>query len=461
MGAAQTFKKFYSTQDGPGDQIFAGRLRDSAVMLRNGDRIDTVLPWAEMAEEHRAFVLLMRLPRRFKDMEHHAGVPAEKALAILRGLHAAEVLDTKDLEQARALIPVEVRKALAEVKGTQVVSKKLSAQIYRPSVDGASAGSGHPTDVSATSTAAPPPPAAASPPPSPPPAPVATVPPPAREPARTAPPPRAPTISSSRQKAMDNLEFKQIQQDVEDAHKKLVAGLNHFEVLGLQRDARDEHVKAAYLSLVKKWHPDRLSGFKDAALEDVRAKMAKLFGAVGDANQVLSDAVSRKGYLEDLTKRESAGAVSAAATAKPVRAEEAKLHAAKGRVFLQKKDFPAAEAEYKRAHDYDGGLPEYKTEWAWAIALNPARPDKERREKALTMLQEVTQTSRHAEAHYKMGLILRMMGDAVRADAAFKKANQMDKTHEEAAREVRLMDSRAKTAKEDTKGGIMDLFKRR
>jgi hypothetical protein len=275
MGAAQTFKKFYSTQDGPGDQIFAGRLRDSAVMLRNGDRIDTVLPWAEMAEEHRAFVLLMRLPRRFKDMEHHAGVPAEKALAILRGLHAAEVLDTKDLEQARALIPVEVRKALAEVKGTQVVSKKLSAQIYRPSVDGASAGSGHPTDVSATSTAAPPPPAAASPPPSPPPAPVATVPPPAREPARTAPPPRAPTISSSRQKAMDNLEFKQIQQDVEDAHKKLVAGLNHFEVLGLQRDARDEHVKAAYLSLVKKWHPDRLSGFKDAALEDVRAKIRR------------------------------------------------------------------------------------------------------------------------------------------------------------------------------------------
>ena len=102
MGTADTFKKFYSTPDPPGDQIFAGRLRDSAVMLRNGDNIEKALPWVEMADEHRAFVLLMRLPRRFKDMEHHAGVPAEKALAILRGLHAAEVLDTKDQEQARA-----------------------------------------------------------------------------------------------------------------------------------------------------------------------------------------------------------------------------------------------------------------------------------------------------------------------------------------------------------------------
>ncbi|MBI5493658.1 MAG: DnaJ domain-containing protein [Deltaproteobacteria bacterium] len=403
---AVTFQKFFAADDVAGNEDFAARLRDRAVVLRSPEGLETAVAWAELPDEARAFLTLLRLPRRFKDLEGTGLLPPPKAQGALRGLHSAELLDTLGPDKARALVPVEIRKALADQKGQQLVRKKLVANIYRPGVD---------EDPAAASTSSP-----------------------AAEPAPPPPPPKPAT-------AMDDPQFRDLKKEVDAAHGSLGKG-NHFEVLGLQRTDGDDAVKKAYLGLVRKWHPDRLGGWTGPEVEEVRTRMAALFAAVGDAHRVLGDTKTRTAYLEDLKKREASGPAGDNRRA-PVRAEEAKLYAQKGRFFLKQKDYAQAEGEMKRAVDCDPALAEYKVDWAWAMALNPTKPEKERRQKALEVFRELAKTTRYADAHYKLGLLFRVLGEGDKSEGCFRRCLELDSKHEEAAREVRLLEMRAEKAR--------------
>src|SRR5688572_26562408 len=112
-----TFKKFLDSADTAGDAVFAGKLRDRAVVLRESAEPQTLLPWEELSPEERAFISILRIPRRFRDLEQAGALSPERSIAVLRALHAAEILDTADENKARALVPVELRKAIAEAKG--------------------------------------------------------------------------------------------------------------------------------------------------------------------------------------------------------------------------------------------------------------------------------------------------------------------------------------------------------
>jgi tetratricopeptide (TPR) repeat protein len=209
-------------------------------------------------------------------------------------------------------------------------------------------------------------------------------------------------------------------------------------------------------------HPD---------VESLKKKAQELFAAVGEAHRVLLEKSSRQAYLNDLTKREQSGG-TAAPRRPPVRAEEAKLHSQKGKVYVQKKEYALAETEYKRATECDPALAEYKVEHAWAHALNPSLPEKERRTEALELLREIGKNSpRYADVYYKLGLLLRVMNENEKAEAHFRKTLDVDKKHEDAAKEVRVMELRAerKRAEQEeaaraaaqSKGGVMGLFKKK
>src|SRR3954469_7641462 len=62
---------------------------------------------------------------------------------------------------------------------------------------------------------------------------------------------------------------------------------DHYEVLGVARDASEADVKKAYRKLARQYHPDRNPGDKTAAAK---------FKEVQDAYDVLSDKTKRAQY---------------------------------------------------------------------------------------------------------------------------------------------------------------------
>jgi tetratricopeptide (TPR) repeat protein len=71
----------------------------------------------------------------------------------------------------------------------------------------------------------------------------------------------------------------------------------HFEVLGLERSARETDVKEAYFRLAKRFHPDV---HHDASLADLRDKLEAVFIRLGEAYEVLRDPRKRGSYEERL-----------------------------------------------------------------------------------------------------------------------------------------------------------------
>jgi curved DNA-binding protein CbpA len=68
---------------------------------------------------------------------------------------------------------------------------------------------------------------------------------------------------------------------------------DYYRILGLQRSAKAEDVKAAYLRLAQKFHPDKNLDCAEWA--------SNLFKEVQEAYGVLGDAAKRRGY--DLSRR--------------------------------------------------------------------------------------------------------------------------------------------------------------
>jgi curved DNA-binding protein CbpA len=71
------------------------------------------------------------------------------------------------------------------------------------------------------------------------------------------------------------------------------AGGTHYEVLGLKWGATGEAAKAAYLGLVKVFHPDRYVGKR---LGSYRARLERVFRRITEAKDVLADDGRRAAY---------------------------------------------------------------------------------------------------------------------------------------------------------------------
>ena len=65
--------------------------------------------------------------------------------------------------------------------------------------------------------------------------------------------------------------------------------MDHYQILGIPRNASQKDIKKAYHSLAKQWHPDKKEvGKKEEATEK--------FKRISVAYDVLSDLVKKKDY---------------------------------------------------------------------------------------------------------------------------------------------------------------------
>ena len=225
-------------------------------------------------------------------------------------------------------------------------------------------------------------------------------------------------------------------------------GKNCFAILGVSESCNDDEVRASYVELAKRFHPDRFSGANDA----VRRLAEEIFGLVSQAHEALADARRRTLYVLEQRRDER----DAAAREEGERALQAELQFQKGEAALKRRDYPAALGHFGAALQRYPEEGEYHAHYGWVLYLcHPEDP---------TMLQEalehVKRGAKLAQDREKpylfLGRLYKAEGRGAAAEKMFTRAIQIQPDCVEALRELRLMNMR----REKERGFVRRLLRR-
>lgn len=205
---------------------------------------------------------------------------------------------------------------------------------------------------------------------------------------------------------------------------------NLFERLGVSTDAPSAAIRSAYLAFARKYHPD-LGG----ARGEVRALRAQVMALLNEAYDVLSDAKSRHEYLDELR---SGGAQKVDVTA--ILEAERKLHVAIALVRERRfEDAARVLDEAIALHDGEAEL------WAYRayVRLAASRDREAAKAQALADLERARQLGERSAVVFLLAArIANLLGDAGAAIRYYRRCLELEPTHPEATRELRVLESR-------------------
>lgn len=187
--------------------------------------------------------------------------------------------------------------------------------------------------------------------------------------------------------------------------------MTHYSVLELEPDCDAEAIKRAYFAAAKRFHPDALarSGF-----EDLRREANDLFARIAKAYAVLSDPHRRRDYDAEL-----GGAASSDAD----RLANAESLYRLGEILLRKGDFAGAFEYLKPVVDLWPEECAYQSALGWCYyKMNP--PDTEAARRHLE--KSVQMGADDAVANFRLGILLRSLGEAERAETFLARAKQIN-----------------------------------
>ena len=328
--------------------------------------------------------------------------------------------------------------------------------------------------------------AAAPPRPVPPPPPAVAAQPAPRPSAPDAAPPtasgrvRPPTDNSQAGRDLQ-AEQEQMRRTVEELRRRIVdtfqqmRSKDHFELLGIERQASATEVKDAYFRLCKPFHPD---AYRNQGLDDLKDMRQAVFIRLGEAYDTLRHPESRARYERQYQPR-SRPHPPAAPPAPPPPAPEPPMVVAPpppppptvsmpAPAYVPSYEPPsfenpvqAAMVELRRAE----GLLKQEKYWD---AIQVAEPllgtvsgallvrtrvllghaylkNPNWLKRAAEQLQAAIESDpRHAEAHFALGLVYKASGLAQRAAAMFRKATELMPGHAEALRELNALEPTAR-----------------
>ncbi|HET8723539.1 MAG TPA: J domain-containing protein [Anaeromyxobacteraceae bacterium] len=258
------------------------------------------------------------------------------------------------------------------------------------------------------------PPARSTPAPTPAPAPAASPAPPSPGPAAASaprPPPRPPpprTPAPAKPAAPAGLTVEALQ-----AVKARLDGADHFQVLGVPRDADGARIKTAYFQLARTYHPDAA---RDGETPEARALRADVFARVASAWSVLETEASRHAYLEEL----AAGGAAQVDIGRIYQAEQAFEKVAP---LVASRAYGEALARVNEALALYGDEPEYHVWKAWLEYLvAPEAQRKVQRGLSEKAIESALQRSPLcAPGWLFLGRIAKLSGDPAAAERAWKR----------------------------------------
>ncbi|MDG2335843.1 MAG: DnaJ domain-containing protein [Myxococcota bacterium] len=187
---------------------------------------------------------------------------------------------------------------------------------------------------------------------------------------------------------------------------------DHYEVIGVCADARNATIKKAYIKAAKRYHPDTLARL---GLQDLRDEASRVFSRIADAFETLSNPARRKDY-----DAEQQGDFS---TAQAQSLSQAETAYRKGEILLRMGDFAAALPYLDSAVEIWPNEGAYQSGLGWALyKKTPSDP-----ESARTCLERgIELTPQDAVGHFRLGIVLRALGDANAAQASLERAKQLE-----------------------------------
>jgi hypothetical protein len=204
---------------------------------------------------------------------------------------------------------------------------------------------------------------------------------------------------------------------------------DHFELLGVPRDATEAQVREAYFRLAKRFHPD---GQLEADLGGMRDAFEAIFRRLGEAYEILRNPRIRVVYEKNLARTamvapsEATGPVGAGPADDP----EASLARAT-ESFASERFWEVIQILEKAAPRAQGALKQrQRVLLARAYAKTPDWV-KQGEELLVTVVQ---QDPNDAEAHFHLGAIYRGQGLPSRALRAFRRVLELVPGHPEAQR---------------------------
>jgi hypothetical protein len=239
---------------------------------------------------------------------------------------------------------------------------------------------------------------------------------------------------------------------------------DYFQRLDLNRDVEPQAVQAAYFTLAKTWHPDRVP----TSIADVKDQCAHVFSRLSEAHQTLADTQKKSRYLA-LLEQSVEGDESQAEVARIV---EAATDFQKAEIFLKRNDLVQAEELCRKAIRGDERQADYHALLAWLQSMKPGLQN----EDAIAVLVEDLTTALGMNpmcerAYFYRGMLLKRWRKEEDAVRDFRRAFELNKRNIDAQREVRLYEMRRgaaasvdparKGVKTEEKGGLFGkLFKR-
>lgn len=211
--------------------------------------------------------------------------------------------------------------------------------------------------------------------------------------------------------AVSSPEAEALRRELGERHARLAAS-DHYEILGIGHHAPLAAVKKAYFAAAKRFHPDALGAL---GLGELRGQAEAVFARAVQAYETLSDPARRRDYDQGLAGEGDGGEAA--------RVMQAEALYRKAEVMLRAGNFNGA-------HEFLGPAvalyPEecaYQSALGWALyKKRPSDPKAARThlEKAIAL------DGQDAVAHFRLGLVLRALGDDAGAKRETELARRLD-----------------------------------
>lgn len=226
---------------------------------------------------------------------------------------------------------------------------------------------------------------------------------------------------------------------------KLQKEQNHFEILGLTKDAKASEINKSYMRLAKSLHPDKIS---PEAPEELKQLAHEVFTHISMANQVLSDNKQREKYRKflELGKAEDI-----------LKSEE---DFEKAYDLIRKNKFKESLLILQTLNNHSSPRADLPVYLAWAMIKTQESPSQQTILQISQILNKVPPEHRHA-AHFLFakGLFYQLTGEIKKATTNIKNSLALDPNFTEAKRELLIMEQNS-TLGTDFKKAVGSLFHR-
>jgi curved DNA-binding protein CbpA len=204
---------------------------------------------------------------------------------------------------------------------------------------------------------------------------------------------------------------------------------DHFEVLGLKRDAAGAAVKIAYFQLAKTYHPDAVPTDAPA---DVRKLCADVFGKVSEAWSVLGEDASRAAYLEALNSGGTAQVDVAAIF-------EAENTFQAGTMLVKARKYAEALQKFDEAMKLNADEAEFAMWRAWCDFLLATDKRKKAPQSSAAIEAALKRNARCVQGYLFLGQMAKVVGDLGVAERQLKRGLQVAPDHPDLLRELKYL----------------------